>query len=193
MKALTQDESVLRQALENSTITQVVGDKIKANIKSAGRSTIILREIPSDTPLEEVKEIFNYEGCKAIGAIRSDIGDSWFVAMDSEEEAKDTLFDLRLKKRTFRGQPVKARLKTETVIRSFYPLQSVPAVPVGYPPMAFPGQVMDLRSFGYALPADGLASADVEQTDGKDADAATRKESRNHKVRALSLIYLNFD
>ncbi len=69
--------------------------------------------------MEEVKEIFNNEGCKAVGAIHSDIGDSWFVAMDSEEEAKDTLFDLRLKKRTFRGQPVKARLKTETVVRSF--------------------------------------------------------------------------
>lgn len=146
MKALTQDEAVLRQALENCTLATVVDNKIKANIKSVGRSTIILREIPSDTPVEEVREIFNFEGCKPIGTIRSDIGDSWFVSMDSEEEAKDTLLDLRLKKRTFRGHAVKARLKTETVIRSFYPLQGAPSIPVGYPPMNF--------GFGYGLPLD---------------------------------------
>lgn len=76
MKALTQDEEVLRQALENSNIT-IVDNKIKANIKSTGRSTIILREIPSDAALDEVKEIFNYTGSKPINSIRSDIGDTW--------------------------------------------------------------------------------------------------------------------
>jgi hypothetical protein len=76
MKALTQDEAVLRKALENSTVT-VIDDKIKANIKAAGRSTIILREIPSDAPEEEVREIFAFEGCKAISSMRSDIGDTW--------------------------------------------------------------------------------------------------------------------
>ncbi|CAE7482858.1 unnamed protein product [Symbiodinium microadriaticum] len=42
--------------------------------------------------------------------------------MESEEDAKDTLLDLKLKKRTFKGASVKARLKTETVIRSYYPV-----------------------------------------------------------------------
>lgn len=77
LKALTQDESVVREALVESTITSVVDNRIKATVKPAGRSTIILREIPSDAPEEEVREIFNYEGCKPIGTIRSDIGDSW--------------------------------------------------------------------------------------------------------------------
>lgn len=78
LKALTQgDEAILRKAVEASTTLSILDNRIKAIIKSNGRSTIILREIPSDAPEEEVKEIFNYEGCKTISSIRSDIGDTW--------------------------------------------------------------------------------------------------------------------
>lgn len=76
MKALTQDESILRRALEGSSLS-IVDNRIKANIKSAGRSTIILREISSDAPVEEVKEIFNFDGCAQVVSIRSDVGDTW--------------------------------------------------------------------------------------------------------------------
>mmetsp|Transcript_21697 Transcript_21697/g.29870 ORF Transcript_21697/g.29870 Transcript_21697/m.29870 type:complete len:941 (-) Transcript_21697:1222-4044(-) len=159
MKSLTQDEAIIRQALETSTslVSVVENNKLKANLKSSGRSTIILREIPSDTPIEEVKEIFNYDGCKQISSIRSEIGDSWFVSMESEEFAKDTLLDLRIKKRTFRGQPIKARLKTETVVKSYFPVQTAPPItpvfPMMYPGMGMmPGAMpMDLRAFGYGM------------------------------------------
>jgi len=102
IKTLTEDEAVLRKALELSSLT-VVDDRIKANLKAVGRSTIILREIPADATEDEVKEIFAFDGCKPITSMRSDVGDTWFVVMDSEEDAKDTLIDLKLKKRTFRG------------------------------------------------------------------------------------------
>lgn len=162
MKALTEDESVLRKALETSSLT-VINDRIKANIKAAGRSTIILREIPSDAAEDEVKEIFNFEGCKPITSMRSDIGDTWFVMMDNEEDAKDTLLDLKLKKRLFRGQGVKGRLKSETVVRSFYPVQPSPTMqPAIFPgmPMPFPSPAgfvpagampVDMRFAGYAM------------------------------------------
>lgn len=83
MKSLTQDEAVIRQALESSSslVTVVENNRLKANIKSGGRSTIILREIPSATPIDEVKEIFNFEGCKQISSIRSEIGDTWYAIM----------------------------------------------------------------------------------------------------------------
>lgn len=78
LKALTQDENLVRRALADSTVVSIVdGSRIKANIKASGRSTIILRDIASDAPEEEVKEIFNYPGCKPISSIRSDIGDTW--------------------------------------------------------------------------------------------------------------------
>lgn len=57
------------------------------------------------------------------------------MTMESEEDAKDTLMDLKLKKRTFKGASVKARLKTETVIRSYYPAPAQMAG--GYPMMPY--------------------------------------------------------
>eukprot|EP01035_Chromulina_nebulosa_P028390 gene28390-37476_t len=160
IKSLTQDEAIVRQALENSASSvSIVDNRLKANVKNSSRSTIILREIPSDTPVDEVKEIFNYDGCKPISSLRSEIGDSWFVSFESEEFAKDTLLDLRTKKRTFRGQSVKARLKTETVVKSYFPVQTAPPIAPVFPLMGYPGMGMmgapmpiNLQAFGY-LPA----------------------------------------
>ena len=111
-----------------------------------GRYTIILRDIPSDAPEEEVREIFNYENCRPITSIRSEMGNNWFITMETEEDAKDTLLDLRVKKRLFRGESVKGRLKSESIVKSFYPYQpALPPVPIvpfaGFmppPPMMFP-------------------------------------------------------
>jgi hypothetical protein len=56
--------------------------------------------------------------------------------METEEDAKDTLLDLRIKKRMYRGQPVKGRLKSESMVKSFYPSfqPTIPAVPMMLPP-----------------------------------------------------------
>lgn len=124
IKTLTQDEAVLREALADSTAVSIVDDRIKSNLKSTGRSTIILRDIASDVPEEEVRSIFAYDGCKPISSVRKDIENTWFVFMDSEEDAKDTVLDLKLKKRMFRGEPVKCRLKTEVVVKSYFPVAS---------------------------------------------------------------------
>lgn len=155
LKALTQDEDLVRRSLEESSLS-VIEDRIKANIKATGRSTIILREIPSDAPAEEVEEIFKYEGSKPVLSLRSEIGDTWFVVMEKEEDAKDTLLDLRLKKRMFRGKAVKGRLKTESVVRSFYPVQTAPPITPVFPVMPYSGMMgpagpmpIDLRAFGY--------------------------------------------
>ena len=145
MKALTQDESLVEQALTTSTIVTLTEGRIKSNVKM-GRYTIILRDIPSDAPEEEVREIFNYENCRPITSIRSEMGNNWFITMETEEDAKDTLLDLRIKKRLFRGEAVKGRLKSESIVKSFYPYQpALPPVPIvpfaGFmppPPMMFP-------------------------------------------------------
>jgi la-related protein 4 len=93
----------------------IVDDRIKANIKQE-RNTIILREIPSDTPEAEIVAIF--EGTRPVKGVRSDVGDTWFVNFDSEEDAREAL--LAIRDRKFNGQPVKARLKVENILRSFY-------------------------------------------------------------------------
>lgn len=131
--ALTRDTQVVIKSLESSNIVVLVDGKIKP--KGSGRSTIILREIPSDSSEESIREIFNYPGAKPICTIRSEIGDTWFVSMESEEDAKDTIMDLKLKKRCFDNIPVKARLKTDAGLRSYYP--TAPVIPIAYPGMPF--------------------------------------------------------
>lgn len=136
LKALTEDESVVLEALKGSTIVSILDGRLKSTVKQ-GRNTIILREIPADTTEEAIREIFNYPGCKPITSIKSDIEDTWFVVMENEADAKDVVLDLKLKKRMFGGSPVKARLKSEAVVnRSYYPTNPPIAssiYPVMYP------------------------------------------------------------
>mmetsp|Transcript_8713 Transcript_8713/g.14791 ORF Transcript_8713/g.14791 Transcript_8713/m.14791 type:complete len:658 (-) Transcript_8713:2439-4412(-) len=156
LKALTQDESVVLAALEGSAVVSVVDGRLKSAVK-LGRNTIILREIPADTAEDDIREIFNYPGCKPISSIKSDIGDTWFVVMENEADAKDTVLDLKMKKRMFNGSSVKARLKSEAVVnRSHYPNNppiSNSVYPVMYPYGAGGGaghvDVQQAQQFGY--------------------------------------------
>lgn len=133
IKQLTDNTALLVEAVQDSTVCSLNSSKdaIKPNIKSE-RTTIILREIPSSTKPEEVEAIF--DGCSKVVSVRSDVGDTWFVTMGSESEAVNTLLALRNK--TFNGAAIKARLKSENVLKAFYPTQpaeNVIAPSVGVP------------------------------------------------------------
>ena len=72
---LTRDAQLVIRSLESSNIVVLVDGKIRP--KGSGRSTIILREIPSDSSEESIREIFDYPGAKPICNIKSEIGDTW--------------------------------------------------------------------------------------------------------------------
>jgi len=133
VKDLTVDAGVLIKAVGSSKVCTVdeTGSMIKPNFKAV-RNTIILREIPTGTTNTEVKSIF--EGLGDVKEVRSDVGDTWFVSMADESTAKDALLKLRLSGKKFKGQKIKARLKSENLLRSFYP---TPASRAGG--MAVPG------------------------------------------------------
>lgn len=109
--------------------------------------------------------------------------------MDSEEDAKDTLFDLRVKKRTFRGQPVKGGLKSVSMVRSFFPVQAAPVMPAAvYPGMPYPhpqfiGGVgpmppnMDMR-YAYGI-IPGTVNAGIGGMTGPGDDMLLRISSNN--------------
>ncbi|KAL7680175.1 putative lupus La protein [Plasmopara halstedii] len=133
IKQLTDNTMLLVEAVQDSTVCSLSSSKdaIKPNIKSE-RTTIILREIPSSTKPEEVEAIF--KDCGKVIGVRSDVGDTWFITMSSEAEAVDTLLALRSK--TLNGAAIKARLKSENILKSFYPTQpaeNVIAPSVGVP------------------------------------------------------------
>jgi la-related protein 4 len=112
------DLEVLVKTLRKSTSLSVNdnGTMVKPNFKIQ-RNTLILRDIPSSTKVEEVQAIFQGEGCPATTGIRPDIGDCWFVTFNSEEDALKALDFVR--GRTFQDAPVKARIKSENLLRSF--------------------------------------------------------------------------
>lgn len=125
IKELTQDVSLLREALKDSSIVSLNEDEnsIKPNIKSE-RTTIILREIPSDTNTDDVRALFSDT---TVVSIRSDVGDTWFVTLSSEAEAVTTVLHLRNK--SFNNAPIKARLKSENLLRSLLPVNNASSTP----------------------------------------------------------------
>lgn len=54
IKQLTTDVNLIAESVKESTVCTVTADGIKPNVKQE-RNTIILREIPSDTPQEKVR------------------------------------------------------------------------------------------------------------------------------------------
>jgi len=94
-----------------------------------GRNTLIIRDIPSQTPEEEVKAIFANTEIKVIET-KSDIGDNWYVTFDSDEEALRALE--KMKELTFNEKPLKARVKTDNTFRTLQIPQEGSLPPGGY-------------------------------------------------------------
>jgi hypothetical protein len=69
----------------------------------------------------QVHDIFKGEGIAPIKSVRSDVGDTWFVTCASEADATSIILALRNK--TFEGKPIKARLKSENILRAFFPVR----------------------------------------------------------------------
>lgn len=109
----------------DSVLVSADGLQIKPNIK-VERKTLILRDIPSDADPEDVKAVFSHlEGNSAPTDFHSEVGDNWFVTFESEERCLEA--HLSLASKSFNDQPIRSRIKSETVMRSFYQPKSVPA------------------------------------------------------------------
>jgi hypothetical protein len=96
----------------------------------------VILEIPGESFFSKPFEISNLISNLTLFLTR-------FVTLESEDEARTVLEQIRLKKRLFRGQHIKARVKSEATVRSYYPVRAPVAPPVfapvtegGYPPAA---------------------------------------------------------
>jgi len=118
--ALTSSIDHLCDSLRSSSIVTLDEPRklIKSNLK-VQRTTIIIRDIPSSTPVEDLKALFEQDGAPGrVTGIRPEIGDNWFVSFESEDIAIDTLTWLR--SQLFDGNPIKARIKSENMVKSVY-------------------------------------------------------------------------
>jgi La domain len=73
------------------------------------RNTVIVRDIPDAATEAEVTEAFSSETVKPI-SVRPDVGNTWYITFESEEQAMSALSNTREK--TISGAPISGRLKS---------------------------------------------------------------------------------
>ena len=119
IKALTEDLGILVDAMKASD--QVVVDETTMRVRPVfrlQRNTLILRNIPSDADIEIVAQLLSAPGIPKIATIRPDIGNNWFITMDTEE---DTLAMFAFARGlTWDGTQIAVRIKSENLLKSVH-------------------------------------------------------------------------
>jgi len=150
VKSLTEDRELLVKVMRQckNLACDEEGRMVRPTLKME-RKTLLLRDIPQSTPEEEVRAIFD-DNCGKVTSIHSDVGDTWYIEFETEEECVSTA--MYLADKTFQGKPIRCRVKSENLLRGFFFHQGPPKealnsqgyrgpvnggfynVPVGYSP-----------------------------------------------------------
>ncbi|KAF8763576.1 La-related protein Larp4B like protein [Argiope bruennichi] len=114
VRRLTDDLNLVVEVLRESAVVQVdeAGEKVRPNPRSG---VLILREIPEETPLKEIEELFSGENCPKFLKAEFAHNDSWYVLFESDEDTQKAYQYLREEAKTFRGKPVMARIKAKAI------------------------------------------------------------------------------
>lgn len=116
IKNLTEDVTLIREAIKTSK--SVILDETQTKLKpdfNLPRNTVILRDIPSTTDVEDVRKIFANDNLPK--QIQSQIGDNWFIIFETDDQALLALDQIRGKE--INGHAVHARIKTENILKAF--------------------------------------------------------------------------
>ena len=130
VKKLTKDIGLITEVLRQSANVQVddEGLKVRPNHK---RCIVILREIPDNTPVEEIQNLFSGANCPKYVSCEFAHNNSWYVTFESDEEAQQAYKYLREEVKEFQGKPIMARIKAKPMAR----------LPIGGPAAGGPGGV----------------------------------------------------
>jgi len=117
IKKLTNDIKLVTQVLRESPNVQVDVDGLKVRPNHT-RCTVILREIPDNTTVEEVSNLFSGPTCPKMVTCEFAHNNSWYVTFDSDEDAQNAYKFLRETVREFKGHPIMARIKAKPMNRT---------------------------------------------------------------------------
>ncbi|KAL7329566.1 hypothetical protein PS15p_204643 [Mucor circinelloides] len=111
----TMDLDLIVQTLRDSSAVTVdeSGTKVKPNI-SVQRNTVIWRDVPECTQ-DEINDLLKELNSPPVQSIKQDIGNMWYFTFESEDDALKLLLGVRGK--SFKGQAIAARMKSEPVLR----------------------------------------------------------------------------
>jgi len=113
IRNLTSDRELLLEALLESSKFELDPSYswVKIKKKQRERNVLILREIPTDTPVEEIKEIFTgFTDLPEIKSIHSDIGNNWFITFNNQDDCMAAALKLSTEGK-FKGESLKVRVK----------------------------------------------------------------------------------
>jgi len=112
IKSLTSDRELLVSALMESNKFMIDPTLSWVTIrKQKERNVLILREIPTDTSMDEVKEIFaEFNDLPEIKNIHSDIGNNWFITFNNQDDCMAAALKLSTEGK-FKGESLKVRVK----------------------------------------------------------------------------------
>ncbi|XP_057666887.1 la-related protein 4 isoform X2 [Diorhabda carinulata] len=144
VKKLTKDIKLITEVLRESPNVQVdeEGVKVRPNHK---RCIVILREIPDNTPIDEVKNLFAGENCPRFISCEFAHNSSWYVTFESDEDAQRAYRYLREEVREFQGKPIMARIKAKPMNR--LPIPPVTGVKNGFRATPPPTAVYDPAAY----------------------------------------------
>jgi len=117
IKKLTRDINLVTEVLRESQNVQVDmdGKKVRPNHT---RCTVILREIPENTPVQEIKALFSGPSCPKFIDCEMTLNSMCYVTFDSDEDAQKAYRFLREEVKTYKGQPIMARIKSKPMNRT---------------------------------------------------------------------------
>jgi hypothetical protein len=128
LRNITEDVDLIKQSLRKSTKIELKESGgtcfIRPLTTIASRNTLILREIPKYSSAEEIKTIF--PNPDKIFSVHPDIADTWFVSFNNEEDCK-VAYDA-VQDATFKGHAVKARIKSENLLKNLPQTFNAPAM-----------------------------------------------------------------
>merc|ERR1719272_1706282 len=113
------DQEALLACIKDSTsvVLDAENRRIRPHFKNE-RNTVMLREIPESTEQSQISSLFA-EHEKNIVNIRPEIGDNWYVNFEDDPQAMAALEHLQFGGVCFNGASVRARIKSENLVRSF--------------------------------------------------------------------------
>lgn len=171
---LNANEKLVVEAMKKSKSVSLNSEntRLRPNVK-VERKTIIIRDLPADADEKDVRNIFSdLSGDSAPVELRSEFGGNWFITFGSEECCVAAHNSLVSKK--FRDQVIHARIKSETLMKSFYqPIASPYPYPVG---MGYEFYDPNAQFYVDAYQQYGRGG-------GRGANAGSRNQPRNNKVQ----------
>jgi len=112
------------------------------------RTTLILRDLPEDATLEEIKGLLDNPACENVKDIHPDVNKTWFVTFETEEDCVKGATWIQLNAK-LRGEKVRCRIKSEHSQKSYFGAASVPKAgnPYAQPRPYAPAQLNAYQGF----------------------------------------------